>query len=62
MTFVLVLVAVGIVAAAAAMWGSSRNDRLRRVDPRQSQEIDAIRGFGVMGQSQRARGDDLPKL
>ena len=62
MTLVLALIALGVVAAAATMWGSSRNDRLRRVDPRQAQEIDAIRSFGVMGQSQRSRRDDLPKL
>jgi hypothetical protein len=62
MTFILVLIALGIIAAAGTMWGSSRNDRLRRVDPRQAQEIDAIRSFGVMGQSQRSRRNDLPKL
>ena len=62
MTLVLALIALGVVAAAATMWGSSRNDRLRRVDPRQAQEIDAIRSFGVMGQSQRSRRDDLPNL
>jgi tRNA(Arg) A34 adenosine deaminase TadA len=62
MTFIVVLFALGIVAAAGTMWGSSRNDRLRGVDPHQAQEIDAIRSFGVMGQSQRPRRDDLPKL
>jgi hypothetical protein len=62
MILTLALIALGIVAAAATMWGSSRNDRLRSVDPRQAQEIDAIRSFGVMGQSQRSRRDDLPEL
>ena len=63
MTVVLVLAAaLGAIAAAGTMWGSRRNDRLRRVDPRQAQEIDAIRSFGVMGQSQRGPRDHLPKL
>ena len=62
MTWILAVIALGIVAAVATMWGSSRNDRLRRADPRQAQEIDAIRSFGVMGQSQRSRRDDLPTL
>ena len=62
MTLILALVALGIVVAVATMWGSRRNDALRRVDPRQAQQIDAIRSFGFMGQSQRPRRDGLPKL
>ena len=62
MTAVLALIALGLLTGVATIWGSSRNDRLRRVDPRQAQDIDAIRSFGFMGQSQRSRRDNLPKL
>jgi hypothetical protein len=62
MMLILALIALAVLVAVGTMWASSRNDRLRRVDPRQAQEIDAIRTLGVMGQSQRSGRDDLPRL